>query len=520
MNIGELILLLRGNSDKLDGDFKNAEGKVRGFGQRISASLSEAMNFAIGQVIAQGLNQLAAGIENMARETINLGMEYTRQVEEMARLTGTVPEQASRIIQVADDMRLSYSDLTTALTLYSKSQKEAGGAGRVNIDVLARLSDEYLKLKPGIERTNFLLKNFGRSGTEMGMLMEQGGRKIREMAGEVDKSLIITQEGIDQAREYEKALEDWNEAIEGIKLVLFRELLPYLVRFSAWLRDEGIPLLTRLIDKFVALPDGAKGAIFAIGGLIILLVKLGPAFMGIAGIINILAGGGAAAGGAAGGGGLLAGLAAAFAAVGAPVVLLTFLIGVLLGVIIVFGPKAWAVFKGLASLWLNIVVGAFKRMVYEIKAWLNRWIADFKVAVKFFTDIGKSIVDGIWKGIQGAWTTLKTNVSTALDSLLKWIQDKLKAHSPSLVFAAEVGRPMAEGIGVGFNQALKDQVQQAMTIGIQGLTMASAGPAQNISVGHVEYHGRFSQSEISWLDARQEDRAQRVLLRSIPRLRR
>ena len=477
------------------------------------------MNFAMGQIMSQGLSQLAAGIERTTREVIELGQTYAQQVEDMARLSGATVEDASRIIQVADDMRLSYEDVSTALKMYAKTQEDAGGVAKMSIDELANLSDQYLKLGPGVQRANFLLENFGRAGLSMGKLMEQGGEKIRDMAGAVDDSLIMTQEGIDQAEEYRRAMDDWNDAIMGVKLQFAQALTPTLKDFTKWATTSLIPALKQIVEWFKLLPAPARYTIIALGGFLILAVKLGPALLGIVGIVNMLAGGGAAAGGAAAGGGLLGGLAAAFVAVGAPVILLTFLLGVLLGVIIVFGKDAWAVFKGLVSLWLNIVVGSFKRMVYEIKVWLNRWIADFKVAVKFFTDIGKSWVDGIWKGIQGAWATLKTNVSTALDALLKWIQDKIKAHSPSLVFATQVGRPMAEGIGLGFNQALNDQVKQAMTIGIEGLTLAGASQAQSISVGQLVVDSRLSQQERNYWDDRAERIAERSTLRWLKKAR-
>ncbi len=43
-----------------------------------------------------------------------------------------------------------------------------------SIENLAKLSDEYLALAPGMERTQFLMDRFGRSGDEMGKLLEKG----------------------------------------------------------------------------------------------------------------------------------------------------------------------------------------------------------------------------------------------------------------------------------------------------------------------------------------------------------
>ena len=41
--------------------------------------------------------------------------------------------------------------------------------------------------------------------------------------------------------------------------------------------------------------------------------------------------------------------------------------------------------------------------------------------------------------------------------------------------------------------------------------MAMSG-ARTISVGHVEYHGRFGASEMAYLDRRHDERAEKMLL--------
>jgi hypothetical protein len=97
-----------------------------------------------------------------------------------------------------------------------------------NIEGLAKLSDQYLALKPGVERTQFLLDKFGKSGMEMGKLMEKGGAGIREMSDAVDENLIMTQKGIDAADNYQEALDNWNDSIQAVKISIGNELLPVM----------------------------------------------------------------------------------------------------------------------------------------------------------------------------------------------------------------------------------------------------------------------------------------------------
>ncbi len=220
-------------------------------------------------------------------------------------------EDASRIIQVADDMRLSYEQVSTAMKMYARQAAESGEAADMSIETLARLSDQYLALAPGVERTNFLLENFGRSGADMGKLMEQGGDGIRSMAGAVDESLVMTEEGIQAAEDYRLAMDEWNDSMDGIKLQFAQALLPALSDFASFAQEILIPAMREIVGWFVALPEPARNTVIAVGGLFLALVKLGPMLLAISGFVSMLGGGGAAAGAAgaaAGGGGLLAAL--------------------------------------------------------------------------------------------------------------------------------------------------------------------------------------------------------------------
>ena len=142
-------------------------------------------------------------------ETGQKFVDYAAQVRDVSRSLGASAEESSRLVQVADDVGISYSALTTSLRMAQKDGIDP------SIDGLAKLSDQYLALAPGVERTQFLLDNFGKSGAEMGKLLEQGGAGIREMSDAMDESMILTQEALDQARDYEIAQDAMNDAFDA-----------------------------------------------------------------------------------------------------------------------------------------------------------------------------------------------------------------------------------------------------------------------------------------------------------------
>lgn len=71
-------------------------------------------------------------------------------------------------------------------------------------------------------------------------------------------------------------------------------------------------------------------------------------------------------------------------------------------------------------------------------------------------DIGKNIVKGIWDGISGMGKWIKDKITGFADGIVSGFKSALKIHSPSRVFSDEVGKYMAQGIGVGFGDEMKN----------------------------------------------------------------
>jgi len=139
-------------------------------------------------------------------------VNYAEQVKNMSRSLGASAEETSRLIQVADDVRVSYDTLKIAM---KEAQKDGIDP---NIEGLAKLADQYVKLQSPTEKTKFLLDKFGKSGMEMGKLMEKGGAGIKKMAGAIDDSLIMTKEGIKAADDYQAALDNMSDSAMAFQI--------------------------------------------------------------------------------------------------------------------------------------------------------------------------------------------------------------------------------------------------------------------------------------------------------------
>lgn len=181
-------------------------------------------------------------------------VEYAEQVKNLSRSLGASAEDTSRLIQVADDVRISYDSLKIAM-------KEAQKDGiEPSIESLAKLSDQYLAIQSPAERTKFLLETFGKSGLEMGKLMEKGGDGIRAMNEEISNSLIITEEGIKASDDYQRSLDQLEEVSQAVEISFGSKLIPVMNAFMRIvLADiEAVGVFKDVLTGDKSLADAAR----------------------------------------------------------------------------------------------------------------------------------------------------------------------------------------------------------------------------------------------------------------------
>jgi hypothetical protein len=213
----ELVVKLTADSSKFTSEMNAAGNKTQEFSDKAdntqNSSKSLGMAFtelnSVVSLVKQGIELAKQAYE----ATAGVFLDYASQVRDMTRATGMSAEETSRLIQVADDVGISYEKLTTSLQL----------AARQGIDVstesLKSLSDQYLALEPGVKRTQFLLETFGRSGADMGKMMELGSEGIDQVNASIEDGLILTDEVLKQARAHEILSDMLGDEIQQQKLL-------------------------------------------------------------------------------------------------------------------------------------------------------------------------------------------------------------------------------------------------------------------------------------------------------------
>jgi hypothetical protein len=282
--------------------------------------------------------------------------------------------------------------------------------------------------------------------------------------------------------------------------------------------DKIIELVNGLADAFVAMPEPVQTGVVAIAGLGAVLAKLAPALISL----KVLFGGLAGAGGVGALGGALAAIkgaavaaGAAIAGLGAPVLLLIGAIAGLIAVIVIFGKDALATVQMVGQIFSAV----FARIIFEAANFAIKLAQAFQRGYDAARQAGQGIVQGIWAGIQSGWQWLLNMIQANMSNLLEWVKNLLGISSPSKVFADQVGKQMALGIGMGFEKGMQN-IQPSMSLALQpAFATANSAPAQRgsgtVINGQFSFYSPLTHDERRKLRRDQTETAQREMLRML-----
>ena len=98
-----------------------------------------------------------------------------------------------------------------------------------------------------------------------------------------------------------------------------------------------------------------------------------------------------------------------------------------------------------------------------------------------FVDVGKNLMNGLWNGLKSAWEGLKKGVADLAGSIVSKFKSVFGIRSPSRVFKDQIGKYLAQGVGVGFEEELSnvyDSMQKAVDLETEKMSA-------NVQTGNV-----------------------------------
>jgi len=199
--------------------------------ETVSSLISIKNAMTQGLAVAGAMAGAYYAVDKVIDATVGKFASYAKGVDVFKSAMSTTAEEASRMIQVADDFGISSDEMQTAMLRAVKGGMDPTIAG------LAGMADKYNALASPQEKVNFQTKNFGKSSQELTRLLGEGGQAILARSAAVSDSLVLDAAAIRKGREYETAVDDLSDSVLALKIAA---------------GEKGIPILINLITKFTA----------------------------------------------------------------------------------------------------------------------------------------------------------------------------------------------------------------------------------------------------------------------------
>ena len=175
---------------------------------------------------------LAAG-KRAIDETIGVTIKYAEEVRDLSRALGTSTEEASKLLQIADDLKIETTQLQLAFRYAINKGIDP------SIDGLKDLAAEYQGIEDPIKRAQFAMEKFGtRGGLAMQKVLEKTPDQLDAMAESAEKAgLILSEDAVKAAREYEIAMDDLADSVQGLKINIGTGLVPKVIDLTNLMND-------------------------------------------------------------------------------------------------------------------------------------------------------------------------------------------------------------------------------------------------------------------------------------------
>ncbi|AUM91503.1 phage tail protein [Clostridium botulinum] len=116
------------------------------------------------------------------------------------------------------------------------------------------------------------------------------------------------------------------------------------------------------------------------------------------------------------------------------------------------------------------------------------------------SSIGSNLIRGIWNGISNMGGWIKGLIGDFASGIIAGIKEKFKIHSPSVVMRDEVGKYIAQGIGVGFSDEssnLENSIDNDLSRLINKMQMTVNHEVATTTVGVVASRNALTSSTIT-----------------------
>ena len=148
---------------------------------------------------------------------------YANEVRGFVQSFSMEAEEASRLIQVMDDLGISQDTLNKGLRTMANNGIPPSLAG------LQQLAGQFQNIQDPAKQAAFLMEQFGaKTGLEMAAAMRIGKDGLEEMNSAVEDGLVLTKDSLSEARKYEIQVDQLKDTWDAFAMGIGQEVVPAL----------------------------------------------------------------------------------------------------------------------------------------------------------------------------------------------------------------------------------------------------------------------------------------------------
>jgi hypothetical protein len=205
------------------------------------------------QSAVKGMAGLSVGIGLVGTALSKTVMDtkaFDLAMGDLAKVWNTTTEEASKMVAVADDARISQEQLAAAMRIAMKQGIEP------TIQGLKDAAEKYQSFTNVQEKAEWASKNFGRSWTEVARLLEMTPEQIDDSVDAAERfGNVIGDKDVKAAQALHDNLDNLGDAWEGLKKTIGNGVIPIVVKVSTEMVKQ-----VDLSFRMEAAQDGLKKA--------------------------------------------------------------------------------------------------------------------------------------------------------------------------------------------------------------------------------------------------------------------
>ena len=172
------------------------------------------------------VKRAAGAVVDTIIKTLDEVAALAETVDNLSRSWGVSAEEASRVYQMANDLRISQGELEIGM------RNLIDNGIQPSIASLKDLSNQYLAIEDPVARGQFAMEMFGQRGGQVFQKLLELGPGVIDTMSEANEALVVDEAAIQSMKEYHAAVDTLQDAILAFKMTLVEELSPGVTRFA------------------------------------------------------------------------------------------------------------------------------------------------------------------------------------------------------------------------------------------------------------------------------------------------